>query len=147
MFSSSLFWQFIMIACEQTLHELQFVSTGYRWLLVSNSRHWHLCTVLRMALAHPTSKAWLNHTQPVHNALLLPNGLLLPRYVGDIAIVQPNRSCLLSWLHNVGTSSPLASGQQKLFTPSVANWTAHLFRLHLGPWRKKTTTFLSLTLF
>ncbi len=84
----------------------------------------YLCTVLQMALTHPTSRKWLNHaTQPIHLALLLPNGLLLPCYVEVIAIIQQNHDCLLSWLHNGGTSSPLTSGQQKLFTPSMADWT------------------------
>ncbi len=96
--------------------------TGYRWLLESDLRQWYLPTALRMALAHSSSRTLSNRTpQPVHYALLLPNGLLLPHYEWGPVIAQQNHDCLLSWLHK-GGSSPLTSSQLKLFTPSVADW-------------------------
>ncbi len=69
----------------------------------------------------PTSRTWLNHTpQPIHNALLLLNGLLLPHHTNYGHSYRSTKS-QCSWLHNGGTSSPLTSGQQTLFTLSNAD--------------------------
>ncbi len=38
-----------------------------------------------------------------------------------VGLAQQNHDCLLSWLHNGGMSSPLTSGQQKLYTSSVTD--------------------------
>ena len=76
----------------------------------------YLCTVLRADRVQSTSRTWSNVTpKPVHSALLLPIGLLLPH----CELNTPN--CLLSWLLNGGMSSPWTSGQQKVYTSSAAN--------------------------
>lgn len=63
-----------------------------------------------------------------------------------------HRDCSLSWLHNGGTCSPLIWGQQRLYTSAVVRTVfnessfcrlkTHLFRPHLGPWKRKNICFL-----
>ena len=67
----------------------------------------------------PCCRTWSNITpQPVHYALHLPIGLLLPHCELN---TQQNPNCLLSWLLNGGMSSPMTSGQQKVYTSSAAD--------------------------
>ena len=70
--------------------------------------------------AEPTSRTWLNLTpQPFNSALHQPIAVM-SLTVTDLA-TQQNHDCLLSWLLNGGTSSPLTSGQQKVHTSSAAD--------------------------
>ena len=54
--------------------------------------------------------------QPVHSALHLPIGLLLPHCE---LTTQQNHNSLLFWLLNGGMSSPWTSGKQKVYTSSA----------------------------
>ncbi|AWP19532.1 Hypothetical protein SMAX5B_022132 [Scophthalmus maximus] len=74
-------------------HSTLLLRTGFRLQAL-------MLTVLRMAQALPTSK-WANLTpQPVHSALLLPNGFLLPHCEGTVGEYQ----CL-----EIGFKAPPAS--------------------------------------
>ena len=87
--------------------------TGYQWLHTSVSRRQYLCTVLSTDRFQSTSSTWSNLTpQPVHSALQLPIGSLLPHCEGQLA-TQQNHDCLPSWLLNDRMSSPMTSVQQK----------------------------------
>ena len=52
--------------------------------------------------------------QPISHTLPLPVDLPVTLYDWGPAAAKQNPDCLLSWLHNGGTGSPLTSGQQKL---------------------------------
>lgn len=79
------------------------------WIPDSDSRCWHLPSVLQMAQAHP----------PLSFATV---SQLAAHYERRKATALQNHYCLLCWLHNGATSSPLTSRQQKLYTSSVADW-------------------------
>ncbi len=115
-----------------TPHRYWARCTGYRWLLESNSRHWHLRTVLRMALAHPTSRKWLatSSQRGGHSYRSIKSqssAILAPQWWNELPI-------------DIRSAETLHTFRRWLKT--------HLFRLHLGTWRKtnkknKNTFYLS----
>ncbi len=98
-------------------------------------------TVLWMAQAHPTSRTWLNITpQLVHYTLLLPNSLLHSHHStkSRLSAVLPPQ-----WWNELPIDRNSA---ETLHT--FCHWLkTHLFRRHLGTWRKtKKQNFQSLLL-
>lgn len=69
---------------------------------------------------HGSGPSYLqNYFQPISYTLPLPVDLPVSLYDWGPAAAKQNPDCLLSWLHNGGTGSPLTSGQQKLYISTL----------------------------